>query len=133
MNDQINGLAHIGLVVRSIEETAAFYTTQLGFQRIAGKKIQTPNETIQIAFLRNGNLTIECIEHESFDSQHGDGLIAHIAINVHGIEDVIQRLDRYGVEWVEGLVFQPDLWEHGCKSALFKGPSGEILEINESL
>ena len=133
MDYKMDGLAHIGLVVKNTEQTVAFYTQQLGFQKVAEKTIQTENGKLQVTFLRNGNLTLECLEHEVFPQAHGDGLIVHIAINVKNIEKVIEALDAYGVEWVEGLVYQPDLWENGCTSALFKGPSGEILEVNETL
>ena len=133
MDYKMDGLAHIGLVVKNTEQTVAFYTQQLGFQKVAEKTIQTENGKLQVTFLRNGNLTLECLEHEVFPQAHGDGLIVHIAINVKNIEKVIEALDAYGVEWVEGLVYQPDLWENGRKSALFKGPSGEILEVNETL
>lgn len=133
MDYKMDGLAHIGLVVKNTEQTVAFYTQQLGFQKVAEKTIQTENGKLQVTFLRNGNLTLECLEHEVFPQAHGDGLIVHIAINVKNIEKVIEALDAYGVDWVEGLVYQPDLWENGCKSALFKGPSGEILEVNETL
>ena len=98
----MDGLAHIGLVVKNTEQTVAFYTQQLGFQKVAEKTIQTENGKLQVTFLRNGNLTLECLEHEVFPQAHGDGLIVHIAINVKNIEKVIEALDAYGVEWVEG-------------------------------
>lgn len=133
MEYEINGLAHIGLVVSDTKRTVRFYTEQLDFRKVAEKTIVQPEDTLHITFLRNGNLTLECIEHKVFPENHGDGLIVHIAVNVVNLEAVMKKLDDYGVEWVEGLVIQKDLWERGCKSALFKGPDGEILEINETL
>ena len=56
MDYKMDGLAHIGLVVKNTEQTVAFYTQQLGFQKVAEKTIQTENGTLQVTFLRNGGV-----------------------------------------------------------------------------
>lgn len=126
----LHGLAHIGMIVRNLDVTEKFYTEHLGFVRSGERVIDAPEGRIEIRFLKNESLVLECIQKPVYDEAHGGGIFVHVAIDVTGIEEIGAHLEEYGVKWVEGLRINSDV---GNKSMLFEGPDGEILEINEKL
>lgn len=126
----LQGLAHIGMLVRDLAVTEAFYTRWLGFVRAGRRTIPTGEGAVQVVFLQNGNLVLECIQRPLYNEAHGEGIFLHVAIDVTGIEEAARTLDKAGVRWVEGLRVNTDV---GNKSMLFEGPDGEILELNEKL
>lgn len=130
MSHSLHGLAHIGMIVRDREVTAAFYTRHLGFVRAGERTIDTPEGTIHVLFLKNEELVLECIQKPIYNEAHGEGIFVHVAIDVTGIEELGAYLDQCGVKWVEELRVNSDV---GNKSMLFEGPDGEILEINEKI
>ena len=126
----LHGLAHIGMLVRDLAVTEAFYTRWLGFARAGRRTIPTAEGPVQVVFLQNGNLVLECIQRPLYNEAHGEGIFLHVAIDVTGIEEVARTLDEAGVRWVEGLRVNTDVCN---KAMLFEGPDGEILELNEKL
>lgn len=128
MKEHICGLAHVGMVVRDIMIAEKFYIDQLGFERGASRTICADEGNIEIVFLQKNNLVLECIQPHTYNEMHGDGVFVHIALDVTDIELLKEKLDSYGVKWIEELTVCEELHS---KWMLFEGPNGEILEINE--
>ncbi|BBB32364.1 methylmalonyl-CoA/ethylmalonyl-CoA epimerase [Thermotomaculum hydrothermale] len=125
---------HIGIAVNSIEEAKAFYEA-LG---LVISHIEVVDEQgVKTAFLKVGESNIELLEpiNESspvykFLQKRGKG-IHHIAINVEGIENVLERLKGKGVRLINE---KPVKGAHG-KLVAFVHPAstgGVLLELCET-
>lgn len=127
------GLAHIGLFITDIERTKSFYTDILGFEVSHETALESEEGVIKICFLSLGSLCIEAVQFPN-PQKRGDGWVDHIAINVKNIEAVKKQLEEKGVAFEEeSITYAPNVWEHGSKWILFRGPDNEHLEINEVL
>lgn len=126
----ITGLSHIGIFVRDIEASLAFYTETLGFECYF--KTET-DDKVKLAFLRYGTCIIELIQRPVSDAK-ADGVIDHISLNVKGIDAVVGRLEEKGIEFETERPFDlPGLFANGVRYIMFRGPDGERLELTEEL
>ena len=68
----LNGLHHLGLTVRDVERSAAWYTTVLGFERVG--EFAAPGGERRKVFLRHPNfdLRVGLTEHRSGSSEDFD-------------------------------------------------------------
>ena len=103
---------HLGLVVRNIEETAAFYNDIFGIgpftvdtYELKGIKYrgQPTNATVRGAFGFQGDLMIELVEvtegktpHTEFMEARGEG-VQHIAFPVEDMETALKDLAEKGI------------------------------------
>lgn len=130
---QLGDLAHIGVIVSDLQKTVKFYTELLGFHVVHENEIRGEAGTVHIAFVSNGNLTLEFLQLPESRGAKG-GTVDHVAIKVHGIDTVAEELKKAGIcfdtEEVQSL---PHFWERGTRWLTFKGPDGEKLEISEVL
>lgn len=70
MSIQISGLAHIGVFVKDLKRSLAFYTEKLGFTCT----FQYMNEGVTpVAFIQNGSCVIELVEKPETEGR-GDGI-----------------------------------------------------------
>ena len=86
----LNGLQHIGLPCRNMEETIAFYEN-LGMH----VAYQTVNEGQKVCFLQQGNLVIEAYEEAKTAEQ--TGAIDHICFDVSDIDkvfDLVRQMEE---------------------------------------
>ncbi|EHM10617.1 methylmalonyl-CoA epimerase [Thermanaerovibrio velox DSM 12556] len=125
---------HIGIAVRSIEESLKFWQDVIGIQchgveEVAEQKVKT-------AFLPLGDTEIELLEGTSEDSPvskfieaKGEG-IHHIAIRVPNIEEALEELKAKGVRLIDE---KPRMGAGGAKIAFVhpKASGGVLLEISE--
>jgi methylmalonyl-CoA epimerase len=125
---------HIGIAVRSIEESLKFWQDVIGIQchgveEVAEQKVKT-------AFLPLGDTEIELLEGTSEDSPvskfieaKGEG-IHHIAIRVPNIEEALEELKAKGVRLIDE---KPRIGAGGAKIAFVhpKASGGVLLEISE--
>jgi methylmalonyl-CoA epimerase len=125
---------HIGIAVRSIEESLKFWQDVIGIQchgveEVAEQKVKT-------AFLPLGDTEIELLEGTSEDSPvskfieaKGEG-IHHIAIRVPNIEEALEELKAKGVRLIDE---KPRIGAGGAKIAFVhpKVSGGVLLEISE--
>lgn len=125
---------HIGIAVRSIDESLKFWQDVIGIQchgveEVAEQKVKT-------AFLPLGDTEIELLEGTSEDSPvskfieaKGEG-IHHIAIRVPNIEQALEELKARGVRLIDE---KPRIGAGGAKIAFVhpKASGGVLLEISE--
>ncbi|MCX7829233.1 MAG: methylmalonyl-CoA epimerase [Thermanaerothrix sp.] len=125
---------HIGIAVRSIEESLKFWQDVIGIQchgveEVAEQKVKT-------AFLPLGDTEIELLEGTAEDSPvskfieaKGEG-IHHIAIRVPNIEEALEELKAKGVRLIDE---KPRKGAGGARIAFVhpKASGGVLLEISE--
>ncbi|WP_432776909.1 methylmalonyl-CoA epimerase [Brevibacillus gelatini] len=96
-----NKIAHIGIAVKSLEQSLPFYTEQLGLRLVGTEKVES--EQVNVAFLAIGESRIELLEPLSSDSpiakfieKRGEG-VHHIAFDVDDVASRLQQLKEQGV------------------------------------
>jgi methylmalonyl-CoA/ethylmalonyl-CoA epimerase len=94
---------HVGIAVRSIEQTLALYT-KLGDFEV--RRTEVPGQRVKIAMLRAGETSVELLEPTSDESgmakflrERGEGL-HHIAFAVDDIEASMNDLKEKGFRFI---------------------------------
>jgi LAO/AO transport system kinase len=99
--DQFWRIDHLGIAVRSLEETLPFYTAHLGLPVLSRETVEY--EKVNVAMLPAGESRVELLEATSPDStiakfveKRGPG-IHHIAMRVPDLHATLRRLESAGV------------------------------------
>ena len=123
---KITGLAHIGIKVRDMDASLKFYTEVLGFE-LTHKQV---NGTSALAFLNIGTCLLELIQSAVYE-ERTPGQVDHIAVEVKGIESLVEDLRAQGVHFLSDKInVAPGLLD-GVKNIFFTGPDGERFEFFE--
>ncbi len=122
----LNGLQHIGLPCRNMEETIAFYEN-LGMH----VAYRTVNEGQKVCFLQQGNLVIEAYEEAKTAEQ--TGAIDHICFDVSDIEKVFDLVRRMEVTFSDEEIRFLPFWEKGVRFFTILGPNQERVEFCQKL
>jgi len=123
---------HIGIAVKSLEESIPFYRDQLsmpfaGIEEVAEQKVR-------VAMLQVGESKIELLEPTSDDSpvakfieKNGPG-IHHLAYEVEDLEAAIARLMAEGARMIDE---KPRAGAHGSRIAFVhpKSSNGVLTEL----
>ena len=128
----LNGLNHIGVKVRDIEASKAYYRDILDAEFYHDDEVGDGDEITKVSFFRIGDCRVELIQPPVFESVV-NGVVEHIAFDVTGIDAAKAELESRGVTFLSEVNHLPSFFDNGCKYVLFKGPDGEILELNEVL
>ncbi|MBY0396651.1 MAG: methylmalonyl-CoA epimerase [Thermoleophilia bacterium] len=101
----VKGINHIGIAVKSIEESRAFYEQTLGavFEGVE----DVPDQKVKVGFFRVGDVRLELLEPSdpsstvaAFIEKRGEGM-HHIAFTVEKIEDRIAELKGEGLRMID--------------------------------
>jgi len=128
---EVQGFNHIGINVKDMDASLAFYTTLLGLE--VQKTVRMEDCTITYLLLPNGN-RIELFDYYGNnkcaaieESQVG---YRHIAIEVDSVDEYHELLNENGTP----IVLQPtDLPQLGVRVLLFEDPGGTVLEFCQTL
>jgi methylmalonyl-CoA/ethylmalonyl-CoA epimerase len=100
----IKKVDHIGIAVRSIEESLKFYVDILHLQLEGIEEVES--EKVKVAFIKAGETKLELLEPISSDSpvakyieKKGEG-IHHVALGVNSIEERIQYMKENGIRMI---------------------------------
>lgn len=126
LKEQINGLQHIGVPTKNMEETISFYE-KLGFE-IA---FETVNDGDRVVFLKFGSLVIET--YESKEATMKSGAIDHIALDVKDIEKTYELISQEGLNSTQDTIHFLPFWENGVKFFTIEGPNKEKIEFSQYL
>ena len=101
----ISHIEHIGIAVKSIEETSKYYEGVLGLKCYAIEEVA--DQTVKTAFFKVGQTKIELLEPTAEDStvakfieNKGEG-IHHIAFCVNGIEKCLSEVELAGLRLID--------------------------------
>lgn len=125
---------HIGVAVKSLDETLKFYQEMLGLE-LQGTEV-VEEQKVKVAFLPVGDTEVELLESTDADGpiakfieKKGEG-IQHIAFRVENIEEAIAELMSKGVKMIDE---KPRYGAGGAKIAFChpKSTNGVLVEISE--
>lgn len=129
-----NGVAHIGIAVRDIDASLAFWRDALGLEHEGTKEL--PERGLRVAFLRAGGTLVELLEplHEkseisAFLDKRGEG-IHHVCFGVDDIAAKIAEVEAKGVRMVSR---EPTIGAEGLPVAFMhpKSCNGVLAELLE--
>ena len=132
-SDRIQGLAHVGIAVRS-RDAAVAHWGNLGFRLTGTEDLESMH--VRIAFVESGGLTIELLEATQPDSpigrflaKRGEGL-HHVALYVADLEASLTRAEAQGLELIDRT---PRGGSHGMKIAFLhpRSMGGVLIELCE--
>jgi len=82
---------HIGIVVRSIDESLKTYVDQLGFELL--ERVTIAEQKVEAAFLDAHNGTIELIAPTDFGSEEESGTARYLRNRGEGVHHVCHEVD----------------------------------------
>jgi catechol 2,3-dioxygenase-like lactoylglutathione lyase family enzyme len=121
-------LDHIALLVRDLDESAAFYTAIPGISEV-------PNPMGGVGFR-----WFEFGPNQRFHLQAGDISRTHVEMNTHfafsaedTFDDVLATLKERGFEWsdMKGTPGAINVRPDGMRAVFIKDPNGYWIEIND--
>jgi methylmalonyl-CoA/ethylmalonyl-CoA epimerase len=122
---------HIGVAVKNLEETKAFYRDILGLK--LEREEELPDQKLKVAMFSIGEVHIELLEATSpestiakFIEKKGPGL-HHVAFETDGIIDEIKHLEEDGVQMIDKM---PRNGAHNTKIA-FLHPKSTFSVLTE--
>lgn len=130
----IKKVDHIGIAVKSLENTLPFYTDVLNLPLLGIEEVDT--QRVRVAFLEAGGTKLELLEPTSEESpiakfieKRGEG-IHHVALGVESIEDRIIEMKEKGIRMIDD---QPRLGAGGANIAFMhpKSATGVLFELCE--
>lgn len=96
MKKLVDGVDHVAMIVKSLNESLPFYTEQLGLEVVHRETVES--EGIHVALVDVGNTVIELMEPYDENcyvarmlKKHGQGL-AHICFSTQDIEGLTERM-----------------------------------------
>ncbi len=123
MKEYLNGLQHIGILVKDFDKTCVFYK-QIGFEEAYSTK--QPNGG-KAAFYKLGDLMLEL--YESSDWKGISGTIDHFSIDCSDIDKAYAEVTAMGAAVVSNGIEALPYWEHGIRFFTIKSPNGEKVEF----
>lgn len=130
----IKKVDHIGIAVKSLENTLPFYTDVLELSLLGIEVVES--QKVKVAFLQAGGTKLELLEPTSEESpiakfieKRGEG-IHHVALGVESIEERILEMKEKGIQMIDQ---QPRLGAAGAHIAFMhpKSSSGVLYELCE--
>ncbi|WP_413308987.1 methylmalonyl-CoA epimerase [Bacillus sp. 1P10SD] len=130
----IKKVDHIGIAVKSLENTLPFYTDVLELTLLGIEEVET--QKVKVAFLQAGGTKLELLEPTSGESpiakfieKRGEG-IHHVALGVESIEERIIEMKEKGIQMIDQ---QPRLGAGGAHIAFMhpKSSTGVLYELCE--
>lgn len=125
---------HIGIAVKSIEETKKLYQDLLGLKHTGSETVQ--EQKVTTAFFPVGDTEVELLESTAPDGpiakyleKRGEG-VQHIAFRVENIEEALAELKAKGVQLIDE---KPRRGAGGAKIAFLhpKSTYGVLVELSE--
>jgi methylmalonyl-CoA/ethylmalonyl-CoA epimerase len=102
---KLNKIEHIGIAVKSIEESLKYYEDILGLKCYTIEEVK--EQKVKTAFLRIGETKLELLEATSNDSpiakfieKRGEG-IHHIAFDTDEIKETLNELKNKGIRLID--------------------------------
>jgi lactoylglutathione lyase len=128
------GLAHIGISTGDIKGSKEFYINNLGFTYLKDAVIERPGgRQVRLAFVGLNGLVVEFVEDPAGTGKDVFGPINHFAIEVEGLETIMESLKSRGVVFEDERPRKNEKLHGGVQLAFMRGPNGERIELYEYL
>jgi catechol 2,3-dioxygenase-like lactoylglutathione lyase family enzyme len=144
----MNGLHHVGITVKDLDESISFYHEVLGLQFSnepspwfdspeLGPAVGVPGAALRQVSLRLGDTTLELLEYTSPPSETTEPLrsnnigASHVAFLVDDIEEAIADLEGKGITFFSGPNVVDEGVLAGWRWVYFADPDGYPLELVE--
>ena len=105
--EMIKKIDHIGIAVKSLQETLPFYTEILQLELLGIEEVAS--QKVKVAFLKLGESKLELLESTSADSPiarfietRGEG-VHHVALGVSTIAERIQEMQEKGISMIDAI------------------------------
>jgi len=130
----LNGIDHLGIAVRSLEEGLRIWRDALGLS--VGVSETVTDQGVRTAFLPVGGTRLELLEPTGPDTpvgrflaRHGPGM-HHVCFQVADLEAALERLRRSGVRLIDR---EPRAGAGGAKIAFVHpaGTGGLLVELKQ--
>ena len=128
----VEGLHHIGIYTRSVDESLAFYVEVLGFQKQWRGIVDHPTGRLDVAIISAGDCVIELVRPANLSVITSEaGPVQHVALKVSHLEKHVEKLNGRRIKLHPAKIeFLPTLL-NGVKHIFLYGPSGERIELAE--
>lgn len=124
-----NGIDHINMNVKNLEESISFYKKLFGFEVKESGKFSF--KKVPFAIIGKSGLGMLCLYEKKELKENDKSHFAHIGFNIDFIPNLIQKLKDLKVEIVNynesGIIDYPD-----SQSIYIKDPSGYEIELSKS-
>ena len=128
----ILGPGHVGLFTDDLDKTMDFYCNLLGFTLVTSNAEM--NDEVKSYFIGRGNLILEIMYDTRGNCEPGlDGSLNHLSMETDDVETAYAELKEKGVKIETDILFDPALYRAGQRFFMFRGPSGERLQIEQNL
>lgn len=114
---KLQGVHHVSLNVRDVEEAGRFYVEVLGLEVLPRPDFGFPG-----LWLRSGAQEIHLMQVDGHAAPEGQ----HFAFRVADLDAAREELTGRGVE-----VSEPRPLPGGARQAFLRDPSGNLIELNE--
>jgi len=130
----IQGIDHVGIAVKSIDEAKKFWVDTLGLKLSHVEEV--PEQKVRVAMLKAGEMTIELLEPTSPDSpiqrfieKRGEGL-HHLTLQADHLAEQLRKLKDANVSLIDE---QPRRGAGGAQIAFLhpKSAHGVLVELCE--
>lgn len=125
---KVTTLAHIGIYVKDMAVSKAFYCDKLGFTLME----EAVNGETALALLRIGACVLELIQQPVYAPRTA-GQIDHIALAVEDISSLVRHLSEQNIHFLSDEVSDMPGLFGGIRNIFFVGPDGERLEFFEQI
>ncbi len=127
-------ISHVGIAVKSIEESSKFYTNGLGWEAEGMEEVL--DQKVKVCFFTIGESRIELVEptdensgvYKFLEERGFKDTVHHIAYEVDDIEKELENLKAKGIKLIDE---KPRKGAHGMKIAFIhpKASNGVLVEI----
>ncbi|MDR3565135.1 MAG: VOC family protein [Negativicutes bacterium] len=116
-------MAHLGLIVKDVEQSSQFYQQVCGCEPVRALQ----SELIKIQFLSADGVSIELLQHLTGDPEkhRGAGVVDHVAFIVDDLKAEVAKLRAAGIK----ITVEPRSSIIGADIVFFAGPDGERVEF----
>ena len=128
----IEGLHHIGIYTKSVDESLAFYMEVLEFQKEWRGIVDHPTGKLDVAIISRGSCVIELVRPADLSVITSKaGPVQHVALKVSHIDEHVKKLKRREIELHPAEIESLPTLLNGVKHIFLYGPSRERIELAE--
>ena len=130
----VEGLFHIAVYTKNVDNSIDFYSNLLGFQVDWRGMVDHPSGKIDAAIISLGDCVIELVlPVDPSRIANEAGPVQHIALKVSNLQSLLKDLASKGVRFeFDGIEELPTLL-NGVRHAFIYGPSNERIELAEEM